>query len=296
MNIENKIHVPVMPNEILEYLDLKEGGVYIDCTFGRGGHSQLILKRLKKGRLIAFEWDKKFSDLAQKEISFNSPSFQIINDNFANLENCLKELGIKEVDGFLFDLGLSSDQLNEEDRGFSYRLNSPLDMRINKENNLTAEAIINNYPYEKLADIFYYYGEERKARTIAHKICYWREKERIVNSEQLIGIVASCFPRKGNKHPARKTFQSLRIFVNNELNNLSQALESALSLLAVGGKVIVISFHSLEDRIVKQMFKKISENDFEIITKKPLVPTSQEILSNNRARSAKMRVIVRKNK
>lgn len=296
MNIESKIHIPVMPNEVLDYLNLKEGGVYVDCTFGRGGHSQLILEKLKRGKLIAFEWDKKFSDLAQKEISFNSPNFQVINDNFANLQKCLNELGIKEVDGFLFDLGLSSDQLSEEDRGFSYRLNSSLDMRINKASKLTAEDVINNYSYEKLADIFYYYGEERKARVIAHKICYWREKEKIVNSEQLIGIVASCFPKKSNKHPARRVFQALRIFVNNELENLSQALESAFDLLAIGGRIIVISFHSLEDRIVKQMFKKFSEENFQIITKKPLIPTPQEILSNNRARSAKMRVIVRKNK
>lgn len=296
MNIESKIHIPVMPNEALDYLNLKEGGVYVDCTFGRGGHSQLILEKLKRGKLIAFEWDKKFSDLAQKEISFNSQNFQVINDNFANLQKCLNELGIKEVDGFLFDLGLSSDQLSEEDRGFSYRLNSSLDMRINKVSKLTAEDVINNYSYEKLADIFYYYGEERKARTIARKICYWREKERIVNSEQLIGIITSCFPKKSNKHPARRVFQALRIFVNNELENLSQALKSAFDLLAIGGRIIVISFHSLEDRIVKQMFKKFSEENFQIITKKPLIPTLQEILSNNRARSAKMRVIVRKNK
>jgi 16S rRNA (cytosine1402-N4)-methyltransferase len=297
MNIESKIHVPVMSNEVLDYLNLNEDGVCIDCTFGRGGHSRLILERLKKGKLIAFEWDGKFSNLAQKDSFFlNSPNFQIINDNFANLGNCLNELAIKEVDGFLFDLGLSSDQLSEEERGFSYRLNSSLDMRISKRTKLTAEDVINNYSYEKLADIFYYYGEERKARTIARKICYWREKEKIVNSEQLIGIVASCFPKKGNKHPARKVFQALRIFVNNELENLSQALESALDLLTNGGRIVIISFHSLEDRIVKQMFKKFSEGDFQIITKKPLIPTSQETLSNNRARSAKMRVITRKNK
>lgn len=296
MNIESKIHVPVMSNEVLNYLNLKENGVYVDCTFGRGGHSQLILERLKKGRLIAFEWDEKFSDLVQKDSSFNSPNFQVINDNFANLEKCLDELGIKKIDGFLFDLGLSSDQLNEEDRGFSYRLNSALDMRINKQIKLTAEGVINNYSYEKLADIFYYYGEERKARVIARKICYWREKERITNSEQLIGIVASCFPKKSNKHPARRVFQALRIFVNNELENLSQALESAFNLLAVGGRIIVISFHSLEDRIVKQMFKKFSSENFQIVTKKPIIPSLQEILNNNRARSAKMRVIVRNKK
>jgi 16S rRNA (cytosine1402-N4)-methyltransferase len=204
------------------------------------------------------------------------------------------ELGIEKVDGFLFDLGLSSDQLNEENRGFSYRLDSSLDMRINKESELTAEDVINNYSYEKLADIFYYYGEERKARAIARKICYRREREKITNSDQLVGIVASCFSKKSNKHPARRVFQALRIFVNNELENISQALESAFKLLNNGGKIIVISFHSLEDRIVKQIFKKFSGEDFQIITKKPLLPTLQEIEGNHRARSAKMRAIARK--
>ena len=296
MDSDNKIHIPVMPNEVLEYLDLKEDGLYVDCTLGRGGHSQLILERLKKGKLIAFEWDEKFSKLIKEDYIFNSSNFQVINDNFANLEKKLIELDIKKVDGFLFDLGLSSDQLSEEDRGFSYRFNSSLDMRISTQNKLTAETVINDYSYEKLADIFYYFGEERKARIIARKICYWREKERIINSEQLIGIVASCFSKKGKKHPARRIFQALRIFVNNELENLSQALESALNLLNDEGRIVIISFHSLEDRIVKQLFKKISEGDFQIVTKKPLVPSSQEILNNNRSRSAKMRVIAKNKK
>ncbi|WNE41035.1 MAG: Ribosomal RNA small subunit methyltransferase H [Mycoplasmataceae bacterium] len=291
MATEDKIHVPVMSDEVIEYLNLKADGIYIDCTFGRGGHSQVILKRLKKGKLIAFEWDKKFCDLAKKDSYFSSPQFQIINDNFANLSSRLFELGIEKADGVLFDLGLSSDQLNDEDRGFSYRLNSSLDMRISKENKLTAEEVINNYSYEKLADIFYYYGEERKARVIARKICYWRKKEKITNSEQLIGIVASCFPKKSNKHPARKIFQALRIFVNNELENLSQALEDSLGLLNSKGRIVVISFHSLEDRIVKQIFKKVSPKNFQIITKRPLVPDLREIEINHRARSAKMRVI-----
>src|SRR6185437_15342784 len=155
-------------------------------------------------------------------------------------------MDVQEADGFLFDLGLSSDQLVEE-RGFSYRLNSPLDMRISEKSKLKAEEVINNYPCEKLADIFYLYGEERKARVIARKICHWRKKEKIVNSEQLVGIIASCFFRKGNKHPARKVFQALRVFINQELENLSQALEAPFKHLAVGGRIIVISYHSLED-------------------------------------------------
>lgn len=283
-----------MLDEVLNHLNLKKGGTYVDCTFGKGGHSRAILEKLEKGKLIAFEWDKEFSSLVQKDKFFLSPQFCLINDNFANLEEHLKEIGIQEIDGILFDLGLSSDQLAEEGRGFSYRLNSPLDMRINKASKLTAEDIINNYSCEELADIFYHYGEERKARVIARKICYWRKKEKIANSEQLVGIIASCFSRKTNKHPARKVFQALRIFINNELENLTQVLETALKYLAMDGRIVVISYHSLEDRIVKQMFKKYSSDNFQIITKKPLIPTRKEVQENHRARSAKMRVIERK--
>jgi 16S rRNA (cytosine1402-N4)-methyltransferase len=288
------IHIPVMLNEVIDYFNLKKEGIYIDCTFGRGGHSRAILEKLKKGKLIAFEWDRKFSELAQNDKFFLSSQFCLINDNFANLEEHLKKMGIQEVDGFLFDLGLSSDQLVEEERGFSYRLNSPLDMRISERSKLKAEEAINNYSCENLADIFYRYGEERRARVIARKICYWRKKEKIVNSEQLVGIVASCFSQKGNKHPARKVFQALRIFVNQELENLTQALEGAFKYLATEGRIVVISYHSLEDRIVKQIFKKYSSNHFQIVTKKPLVPVQSEIMENHRARSAKMRVIFRK--
>ena len=294
MAMDSGVHIPVMLNEVLDYLNLKKEGIYIDCTFGKGGHSRAILEKLEKGKLIAFEWDREFSSLVQKDNFFLSPHFCLINDNFANLEEYLKEMGVQEIDGILFDLGLSSDQLAEERRGFSYRLNSPLDMRISEETKLRAEEIINNYPCEKLADIFYHYGEERKARAIARKICYWRKKEKIVNSEQLVGIIASCFSHKTNKHPARKVFQALRIFINNELENLTQALETTLKYLAIDGRIVVISYHSLEDRIVKQIFKKYSSHNFQIITKKPLIPTQKEVQENHRARSAKMRVIVRK--
>jgi len=231
--------------------------------------------------------------LARNDKIFHSRQFYLINDNFVNLEEHLKKMGVQEADGFLFDLGLSSDQLVEK-RGFSYRLNSPLDMRISEKSKLKAEEVINNYSCEKLADIFYLYGEERKARVIARKICYRRKKEKIVNSEQLVGIITSCFSQKGNKHPARKVFQALRVFVNQELENLSQALEVAFKHLAREGKIIVISYHSLEDRIAKQIFKKYSSKYFQIITKKPLIPTPVEVMNNHRARSAKMRVIVRK--
>jgi len=290
----NELHKPVMLKEALDYLNLKENGVYVDGTFGTGGHSRAILGKLKNGKLIAFEWDQKEVELAQNDNFFSTPNFLLINDNFTNLEKHLLALNISAVDGFLFDLGLSSYHLADEERGFSYRSDSPLDMRINQANKLKAEYVINNYPEAKLADIFYHYGEERKARVIARKICYWRKKAKIVNSQQLVGIIASCFTHKTNRHPARKIFQALRIFINNELENLTQALEITLKYLAKNGRVAVISYHSLEDRIVKQIFKKYSSfNHFQIITKKPLTPTQQEIKGNHRARSAKMRVIAR---
>ncbi|CAI2184419.1 19982_t:CDS:2 [Funneliformis geosporum] len=254
----SRLHIPVMLSEALDHLGTKKNGIYVDCTF-----------------------DKKTVQMIQNDKLFSSPRFYLIHDNFVNLEEHLKKLCLKEVDGFLFDLGLSSYQLAKEDRGFSYRLDSPLDMRINQENELKAEEVINNYSPEKLADIFYYYGEERKARL-----------QRIASTQQLVGIVASCFPHKKNKHPARKVFQALRIFINEELENLSQALESAFKCLAVEGKIIVISYHSLEDRIVKQIFKKYNSlGKFQIITKKPLTPEQKEINENHKARSAKMRVI-----
>jgi 16S rRNA (cytosine1402-N4)-methyltransferase len=195
----------------------------------------------------------------------------------------------------LFDLGLSSSQLSQKDRGFSYRLDSPLDMRISKETKLKAVEIINNYSSKKLAEIFYHYGEERKARVIAQKICHRRTKKKITNTQQLVSIIASCFPSKSNKHPARRVFQALRIAINQELTNLTRALETAIQYLGINGRIIVISYHSLEDRIVKQIFKKYNtlSSNFQIITKKPLTPSSAEITYNHRSRSAKMRVLKR---
>jgi 16S rRNA (cytosine1402-N4)-methyltransferase len=298
-----------MLEETLYYLEVKESGIYVDCTLGDGGHSQAILEKIKTGKLIAFEWDEKAVELIQENKSFFSDlQFKLINDNFANLEKHLEEQNIKEVDGFLFDLGLSSSQLAQENRGFSYRLNSPLDMRISKETKLKAEEIINNHNLEKLADIFYHYGEEKKARIIARKICHHRAKKRITTTQQLISIIASCFLRKSNKHPARRVFQALRIAVNQELINLTCALEIAIQYLGINGKIVVISYHSLEDRIVKQMFRKYAKigdciefnkkaklnlKKFRIITKKPLIPSPAEITHNHRSRSAKMRVLRR---
>jgi len=285
-------HIPVMLTETLHYLKLKKDGVYIDGTFGGGGHSRPILEKLANGKLIAFDCDEK----ALNSNVINHSSLILINDNFANLEAHLQKLNFCLVDGFLFDLGLSSFQLIDDQCGFSYRQDAPLDMRMDNRNKIKAEDIINDYSCEELADIFYYYGEERKARVIARKICERRQKEKITSTQQLVSIIASCFIKSKKKHPARKAFQALRIAVNDELENLKVGLKSALKSLAPGGRIVVISYHSLEDRIVKQTFKEYSgdKEKFCLITKKPLMPTLEEIIINNRARSAKMRIIEKK--
>lgn len=293
----NRIHQPVMLSEVLEHLSPQVNGFYVDGTFGAGGHSRAILEKLKTGKLIAFEWDKKAVELAHQDNFFSLPQFILINDNFINFEKHLEELNISAVDGFLLDLGLSSEQLETENRGFSYRLDSLLDMRMDLRNKLTAEEVINYYPEKKLADIFYHYGEESRARPIARKIVYWRKKNKITTTQQLVGIVAACFPYKKKQHPARKVFQALRIYINQELENLTSALEAVFKYLAKGGKIIVLSYHSLEDRIVKHTFKQQckSNANFALITKKPLRPSSEEVNQNHRARSAKMRILTRLN-
>jgi 16S rRNA (cytosine1402-N4)-methyltransferase len=286
-------HIPVMLTETLFYLRAKENGVYFDGTLGSGGHSQALLEKHPKIKIIAFDQDQTAISYCQENLFFSTKNIIFVNDNFANLPQHLGRLNISRVDGFLFDLGLSSGQLTDIERGFSYRQDSPLDMRMNQQAKLTAQEIINNYSYQELADIFFKYGEEYKAKKIARRICQTRKKKKITTTQQLVGIITGCFSRKGIKHPARRVFQALRIAVNQELVNLSQGLEKAFQFLNVEGRIVVISYHSLEDRIVKQIFKKYSElGNYQILTKKPLVPGVQEVTNNHRARSAKMRVIV----
>jgi len=285
-------HIPVMLAETLHYLEVKENGVYLDGTLGSGGHSRALLEHYPKIRIIAFDQDQTAIKRCQEIPFFATKNIIFINDNFANFSQHLARLNITHVDGFLFDLGLSSEQLNDVERGFSYRQNAPLDMRMSQQTKLTAQEIINDYSYQELADIFFNYGEEFRAKKITRRICQIREKEKIISTQQLVRIVASCFSHKGNKHPARRVFQALRIAVNQELINLSQVLEKSLQFLDTGGKIVVISYHSLEDRIVKQTFRKYSKfGSYQVITKKPLIPATEEITNNHRARSAKMRVI-----
>jgi 16S rRNA (cytosine1402-N4)-methyltransferase len=289
----NSLHKPAMLEEVLENLSIKENGIYLDCTLGGGGHSRALLNRQPKSRIIAFDQDQDAISYCKKDLFFASRNITFIDDNFSNFPYHLTNLNINLIDGFIFDLGVSSDQLSDSQRGFSYRQNSPLDMRMSQKNNLTAEMIINNYSLKELSDIFFYYGEERKSRKIAEKIFQLREKERITTTEQLVRIAASCQIKKTHKHPARRIFQALRIAVNQELNNLSVALEAAFHYLNKEGRIVVISYHSLEDRIVKKMFCKYNNDGFRILTKKPIRPSAEELSKNHRVRSAKMRVIIR---
>ncbi|WNE41444.1 MAG: Ribosomal RNA small subunit methyltransferase H [Mycoplasmataceae bacterium] len=287
-------HVPVMLKDSIDYLSIKKNGVYVDCTFGSGGHSREILLNLEdSGKLISFDCDDSTSIWRSE---FQDNRFFFINDNFSNLSSQLEKMKIEHVDGFLFDLGLSSMQL-ELPRGFSYRNeSSPLDMRMDSRTDLTAEEIINNFSSQDLADIFFILGEERKSYKLANAIVRYREKNKIVSSEDLVKIITGVLGKRKNKqHPAKKIFQALRIKVNNELENLENALNSALKLLAPSGRIVVISYHSLEDRIVKNFFRnKINEdNSFVVLSKKPILPKDDEIYSNRKSRSAKMRIIER---
>ena len=304
-------HIPVLLNETIYGLNIKEDGVYVDCTLGGGGHSSEILKNLgEAGHLYCFDQDEyaiKRGEAALKEVG--NPNFTIIKSNFCNISEELKKYGITKIDGVIYDLGVSSFQFDMGDRGFSYNKDAKLDMRMDKNQYLTAYEIVNYYSYDDLKKIFYEYGEEKYSASIAKKICHAREKKLIETTLELADIVTSSIPARERRkagHPAKQVFQALRIAVNDELNVLEKSLKSALGLLKKGGRCEVISFHSLEDRIVKQTFKNavdvkipkglpIKDNDivrkFKLINNKPITASSSELLANNRAHSAKLRII-----
>ncbi len=302
------MHTSVLLNESLEYLNLKEDSIIVDCTLGYGGHSSNILKKIPKGFLYAFDQDKEAITEAQKKLEEVGLNFEIINTNFKNIkEEVLKRT--KKVDGILFDLGVSSPQLDNAERGFSFHKDAPLDMRMNQDDKLSAYDVVNTYSYEQLIDIFYKYGEEKHSGSIARAIIKYRENKQIETTLELAEIIKNSVPEKYRRqgHPARKVFQAIRIEVNNELEVFKVALEAALSLIQTGGRVCVITFHSLEDRICKQMFNEVSSVPKEL-QKLPIIPeeykpkfkvianvspSKTEILKNPRARSARLRVIER---
>lgn len=303
MQVNKTIHTPVLCKEAIDNLDIKPNGTYIDCTAGFGGHSSQILKRLTKGKLIAIDQDVNAINHL-KELFKDKPNVQIIQTNFSNLNEFVKQ----PVDGILFDLGVSSLMFDDAKRGFSYKLDGPLDMRMNQTSQITAKQIINTYTRVQLIELFKKYGEEVNPTWVVNNIIKYREVKPIETTIELAEIIGDSIKgSKNRKHPAKTYFQALRIEVNKELDVLTQALSQAAKLLKPKGRIAVITFHSLEDRIVKNYFKELSEvkdeygkdcpiskltiPQFKLINKKPITPSIEEIKTNKRSHSAKLRII-----
>lgn len=305
------MHYTVMKNESIEALNLKESGVYVDATLGYAGDSSEILKRVKKGFLFAFDQDREaiaYSNTKLKQIGSN---YEIIKSNFLYMKDELLSRNVHGVDGILFDLGVSSPQLDTDYRGFSFHKDAKLDMRMDLSSDFSAMDVVNQYDEKKLADIIFRFGEEKYAKSIAKNIVKARENKKIETTFELVDIIKKSMPYKETikSHPARKTFQAIRIEVNHELDILEESIENALSMLNVGGRLVVITFHSLEDRIVKDVFKKYTNipeivkglpnipeeylPNYMIIGKKPITPSDSELSENNRSRSSKLRIIER---
>lgn len=303
-------HIPVLLEEAIDFLDLKQGGVYVDATLGGGGHARKIAEIIgEKGKIIAIDRDQEAIDSAKKNLTEFESRILFAKGNFRDLDKIFENFGIKEADGFLFDLGVSTYQLENPERGFSFsetgeNLNSKLDMRMDRAQELTAQEIINNYREEQLEKIFQELGEEKYARKIARKIVEARQNKKIETIGELLEIIRAAVPAKyifGLKkgHFSSRVFRALRMEVNQELPSLEESLPKAFNLLKIGGRLVVISFHSLEDRIVKNFFKEILKEKngkgavAEILTKKPLTPSKEEILQNPNSHSAKLRAVER---
>ena len=303
------MHKSVLLNECLEYLNLTENSKVVDCTLGYAGHSSHILKKIKRGFLFAFDQDKKAISYSTEKLNKIGNNYEIIYRNFNYLKEELLKRNITKVDAILYDLGVSSPQLDEKERGFSFHQDALLDMRMDQNNPLTAKKIVNDYSKEELERIFFNYGEEKYAKKIANNIVLKRQEKEIETTLELVEIIKESVPEKykREKHPARKVFQALRIEVNNELEVLENSLKQALDLLKINGRICVITFHSLEDNICKKVFKAASKMD-ENLNNLPVIPneylpkfkiignvkpTKEEILKNNRSRSAKLRIIER---
>ncbi|MEA3318811.1 MAG: 16S rRNA (cytosine(1402)-N(4))-methyltransferase RsmH [Bacillota bacterium] len=303
-------HVTVLLNEAVEGLNIKEDGTYVDCTLGGAGHSSEIVKQLSdKGKLIAFDQDDHALEHAKSVLHNYLDRVIFIKSNFKHLKEKLYEQGITKVDGVLFDLGVSSPQLDTPERGFSYHHEAPLDMRMDKDSPLSAYDVVNEWPYEKLVRIFFQYGEEKFSKQIARKIEEYRKSKPIETTLELVEIIKDGIPapaRRTGGHPAKRVFQAIRIAVNDELGVFEDAIHQAIDVLKVGGRVSVITFHSLEDRMCKVAFKEKSQlpqlppglpiipeeyqPTLKLITRKPILPSEEELEANNRARSAKLRI------
>ena len=292
INFTSSPHIPVMPEEVLSFMEVNPSGKYIDGTCGLGGHSKAILSNLSNnGFLLGLDIDDEAIKICRKNLSIINSNFHIEKRSYSNFPEVLKELGIAKVDGILLDLGLSSLQLDSKNRGFSFMEDSNLDMRFNQKEKINAADIINKSSMSELADIMYYFGEERRSRLIAKKIFEHRPIEKV---QDLVAIIKKCTPpNKRNKTMAR-VFQSFRIAVNDELENLKTFMVRYIKYLKIGGKIIIISFHSLEDRIVKHCFKASSKSgELNILTKKPIMSSKMEQASNSRSKSAKLRCAIK---
>ena len=303
------MHKSVLLEECLEYLNIQEESIIVDCTLGYGGHSSNILKKIKRGFLFAFDQDEEAINYSRNRLDKISGNYEIIKSNFENIKKELEKRNIKKVNGILYDIGVSSPQLDEDYRGFSFHKDAKLDMRMDTSKPFSAYELVNNYEYKDLVRIFTNYGEEKYATSIAKKIIKERETKPIETTFELVEIIKSAVPEKykREKHPARKVFQAIRIEVNNELGVFEKSLKDALDLIDVNGRICVITFHSLEDKICKEIFKSVSEIDSNL-KKLPVIPeeyqpkykvvanikpSKEELEINPRARSAKLRVIER---
>lgn len=304
-------HISVLLDESIDMLQVREDGIYVDCTLGRGGHSEQILKRCPKGHLYAFDLDAQAIEESRPRLEAVSDNFTLIHEPFENLDEALNRYGVGQVDGILMDLGVSSPQFDDAERGFSYRNDARLDMRMNQDQALDAWTVVNTYPQEDLTRILREYGEEPFAGKIAAAIVRQRETAPIDTTFQLVDVIKSALPpailrKKG--HPAKQTFQALRLEVNQELEQLKTVLQKGLDRLKPGGRMAVITFHSLEDRIVKKAFAQaavpaktnkrlpqtgIEKLEYQLINRKPVLASAEEVEENNRAHSAKLRGIER---
>ena len=303
------IHVSVLADECIDGLNINPDGVYVDGTLGGAGHSSLICEKLSAdGRLIGIDRDKYAIGRATERLEQYKDKVTLVNSNYSNVKNVLDELGIEEIDGMLLDLGVSSFQLDDADRGFSYRFSSPLDMRMSGGEGMSAKDVVNRYSEKELARILYEYGEERYSRQIAANICKKRAEKEIETTDELVEIIRSSMPAKALRdgHPAKRSFQAIRIEVNNELGVIEQTINDAISALKPGGRLVIITFHSLEDRIVKNAYAKAAQGctcprefpicvcgnkpKVKILTKKPILPSDEELEVNPRSASAKLRI------
>ena len=302
------IHKTVLLDEAVDMLNIKPDGIYVDATTGGGGHSSLILSKLTTGHLYCFDQDEYAFTRTKERLDAIGSNYTFVHSNFVNLKAELNKLGVDHIDGIIYDLGVSSFQFDIQERGFSYRLDAPLDMRMNQQQPLSAYNIVNEYPYEELVKILFRYGEDPFSKQIARSIERNREIKPIETTFELVEVIKQALPSKilrQKGHPAKQTFQALRIAVNDELRVFETSINDALDMMNKGGRATVITFHSLEDRICKNVFKERSTIDipkgvpmminqeapFTLVTRKPILPSERELEENNRAHRAKMRVI-----